>query len=77
VNQAALKSDLHKLIDSLDNEEILLALFDFIDLQKNDLHSNFWHSLTSEQKNQISLSFEESNHDESLISWDTILNKFK
>ncbi|MCU0383862.1 MAG: hypothetical protein MUF68_07315 [Cyclobacteriaceae bacterium] len=77
MSSAELKSNLHKLIDNVNNEELLLALYEFINQEEKEEDSKFWNSLTTEQKEKVYQSFEESNHDDKLLSWDSVKRKFE
>ncbi|MBX2894097.1 MAG: hypothetical protein KF763_01550 [Cyclobacteriaceae bacterium] len=69
-----LKSDLHKILDEIENEELLKAIYDFLKQPGNS--KSFWDNLTEAQKQEVYLSYKESEENENLISWDNLKNKY-
>ena len=67
-----LKSSLHKIVDKIDNEELLRTIYDFLKLRENSQEGRIWKSLTEEQKKEVFLSYEESEDDNNLISWEEV-----
>ena len=45
-----LKSNLHKIVDKIDNEQLLQTIYDFLKLRENSQEGQIWKSLTEEQK---------------------------
>lgn len=70
-----LKSDLHKILDRIDNEQLLRTIYDFLKQSENAQEGQIWKKLTEEQKKEVYLSYEESNDDENLIDWETVKKK--
>lgn len=72
----ALKSDLHKFIDQIENEHLLkeyyLELKHLIEQQKNGA----WSNLTEEQKKELLLSYEESEDERNLIDHEEVMKKY-
>ncbi|GMQ27013.1 hypothetical protein Aoki45_36960 [Algoriphagus sp. oki45] len=71
-----LKSDLQKIIERIDNEQLLQTVYDFLKQRENSKEGEFWKSLTKEQKKEIYLSYEESEDDENLIAWENLKKKY-
>lgn len=71
-----LKSDLHKILDKIENEQLLRTVYDFLKQRETAKEGQIWKSLTNEQKKEVYLSYEESNDDNRLISWDSVKNKY-
>jgi len=69
-----LKSDLHKILDKIENEELLLAVYNF--LKQTDNSKPFWDSLTEAQKQEVYLSYKESEEISNLITWDDLKKKY-
>ncbi|MBN8653505.1 MAG: hypothetical protein J0L67_18900 [Cytophagales bacterium] len=69
-----LKSDLYKILDKIDNEELLRTIYDF--LKQPDDSKSFWSSLTEAQRQEVYLSYQESENDANLISWDDLKKKY-
>lgn len=65
-----LKSDPHKILDKIDNEQLLRAIYDFLSKE-----GQIWKSLTEEQKKEVYLSYEESKGDNNLIDWEEVKRK--
>ena len=62
-----LKSDLHKLVDDIQNVQLLQAIHDFLKSGNRSKNGKMWDSLTEEERNQVILAFEESEEDYNLI----------
>ena len=72
-----LKSNLHKIVDKIDNEQLLQTIYDFLKLSENSQEGQIWKSLTEEQKKEVYLSYQESEDDKNLVSWDEVNKKAK
>lgn len=70
-----LKSNLHKILDKIDNEQLLRVLYDFLKERENSVEGQFWKTLTEEQKKEVYLSYEESEDDNNLINWEDVKKK--
>ncbi len=77
MNTAELKSDIHKLIDQLDNEQLLLEYYNEMKslIQKDCVSA--WDTLTDEQKKEIILSWEESEDEATLIENKEVFRRYK
>lgn len=71
-----LKSDLHKILDGIDNEQLLRTIYDFLKQREAAKEGQIWNSLTEDQKNEVYLSYEESQDDKNLIKWDSVKKKY-
>ena len=69
-----IRTSLHKVIDKIQNEELLQAIYDFLKTHENSKSGKLWESLSHEQKNELLASYEESENDDKLISNDEIFN---
>lgn len=49
----------------------------FLKLSEGSQEGQIWKSLTEEQKKEVYLSFQESEEDKNLVSWDDVLKKTK
>jgi hypothetical protein len=65
-----LKSDLHKIIDKIQNEDLLSSLYDFLKTRETIKAGNLWDSLTTVQKEEVLMAYSESEEDENLIDRD-------
>ena len=71
-----LKSDLHKILDRIENEQLLRTIYDFLKQRETSKEGQIWKTLTEEQKKEVYLSYEESQDDKNLIDWDTVKKKY-
>ena len=67
-----LKASLHKIVDKINNEELLRTIYDFLKLRENLEEGRIWKALSEEQKNEVYLSYEESEDESNLIDWDAV-----
>ena len=74
---AELKSNLHKIVDSIEDERLLRAIYDFLNTRQHSEEGKMWRSLTEEQKREVLQAYEESQDDSSLISDDEVWNDIK
>ena len=70
-----MKSDLHKILDKIENEQLLRTIYDFLKQSENVEEGLIWKTLTEEQKREIYLSSEESHVDKNLIDWEDVKKK--
>ncbi|MBY0426969.1 MAG: hypothetical protein K2Q22_15140, partial [Cytophagales bacterium] len=70
-----LKSDLHKILDKIESEQLLRVVYDFLKQSEHAEDGQIWKTLTSKQKAEVYLSYEESQDDHNLIDWDDIKKK--
>jgi len=71
-----LKSDLHKIVDRIENEQLLQTIYDFLKMQEQSEEGAIWKSLTEEQKNEVYLSYTESQEERNLVDWETVRKKY-
>jgi len=67
-----LKSNLHKILDKIENEQLLRTIYDFLKQRKDAVEGEIWNTLTDEQKREIYLSYQESENDNNLIDWEDV-----
>jgi hypothetical protein len=70
-----LRSNLHKMVDKIDNEQLLHAIYDFLKDRMRSEEGKIWKSLTEEQKKEVYLSYQESEDHDNLISWEDVKKK--
>ena len=68
-----LKSDIHKMVDGI----LLKTLYDFLKIKATSQPGNLWNSLTEEQRQEVLLSFNESEDDKNLMDRDEIFKRNK
>ena len=71
-----LKSDLHKILDKIENEQLLRTIYDFLKQSEDVKEGRIWKTLTEEQMKEVYLSYEESQDDKNIIDWDTVKKKY-
>ncbi len=71
-----LKSDLRKILDRIEDEQLLRALYDFLKQSEGAEGGQIWKTLTAEQKKEVYASYEKSKNYNSLTSWDDVKKKY-
>jgi len=69
------KDDFHKLIDKIEDEEALKGYFNLIQRLNKNQTGEFWNSLSSDEKEELLLSYDESLDPNNLISHDQVKNQ--
>ena len=62
------KENFHKLIDKIEDEEILKAYYELIQRLNKSQTGGLWNSLNKSEKEELLLSFDESFYPENLVS---------
>lgn len=75
MDKSTIKSDFHRLIDRIDNEELLNAFYQLLEKRSEQQTGKLWDSLTEEEKNELLLSYEESQDENNWINGDQIKQK--
>lgn len=66
------REDFHKLIDRIQDEEILKGYFKLIEKLNNSQSGELWNSLNDEEKVELLLSYDESFNTNILISHEQV-----
>jgi hypothetical protein len=69
-----LKSNIHKIVDSIQSEQLLNTLYDFLK-SRDTQPGQLWEALTPEQKNEVLVAYEESEDDRNLIDSKDLFKK--
>ena len=77
MNTIELKQSFHDLIDSIDNENLLINFYDLIKKRSSAKEGQLWNKLTDQEQKELLLSLEESKNPENLISHDEMVKKHK
>lgn len=77
MNTSVLKSDLHNLIDGLEDEKLLERFYQEIVTVITNSQTSIWDDLPEAQKNQILMSYEESKDENNLIDHEEVMEKYK
>jgi hypothetical protein len=70
-----LKSNIHKIVDGIENEQLLKTLYDFLKIRDTN-KSGYWASLTEEQKQEVLLAYEESEDETNLVAKENVFKNF-
>lgn len=70
-----LKSDLHKILDKIEDEQLLRTIYDFLKQGQDAGEGEIWKTLTEEQKKEVFASYNESQDDKNLIDWENVKKK--
>ena len=77
MNATLLKSNLHKLIDRIENQALLEDYYKELKSILEKSQDNIWDKLTDDQKKDVLLSYEESEVEKDLIDTESVMNKYK
>ena len=72
-----IRKNFHSLIDSIDNENILLFFYDLMKRKSTSKEGQIWNQLSNDQKQELLLSAQESENPDNLISHEDLKNKHK
>jgi len=71
------KEEFHNLIDKIENEEVLKSYFKLIKTLNNNQTGKLWDGLSSEEKDELMLSYDESFDSTNLISHEDVKNQYE
>lgn len=77
MSSAELKLNLHKIVDRIEDERLLRAIYSFLNERENSEEGRIWNSLTEEQKKEVLQAYEESEDDPNLIDDEDVWKKLK
>lgn len=72
-----LRSNIHKIVDRIQNEQLLQTIYDFLKVREENKPGAIWESLTTEQKQEVLLAYEESENEVNLVDREKLFNKAK
>lgn len=72
-----LRSNLHELIDKIENSSLLESLYDILLEHKDSKPGALWKSLSVEQKEEVLKAYEESNDPDNLIPHSKMKKKYR
>lgn len=75
MNTTELKKSFHLLIDSIDNDNLLINFYDILKKKSSAVEGKLWSNLTIEDQKELLLALEESDNPENLISLDEMKKK--
>ena len=62
-----LKSNIHKIIDDIQSEQLLQTIYDFLKVRETSRPGQLWDSLSDHQKNEVLLAYDESEDERNLL----------
>ena len=71
-----LKSDLLKILNRIEDEQLLRTVYEFLKEGENTEQGRIWKTLTEDQKKEVYSSYEESRDDKNLIDWEDVKKKY-
>jgi hypothetical protein len=77
MNTIALKKNFHLLIDSIENENLLISFYELMKKRSSTKEGQLWNKLTQKEQDELLLSLEESENSDNLISHDEMVKKHK
>lgn len=77
MNTIELKKSFHQLIDSIDNENLLINFYDLIKKRSSAKEEQLWNKLSNQEQKELLLSLEESKNPENLIDHEEMKMKHK
>ena len=72
-----LKSNLHKLVDRIEDERLLRAIYSFLDNRENSEDGRMWKQLTEEQRQEVLRAYDESEDDANLLDDEDVWKDLK
>jgi len=67
MSTAEIKTNLHKIVDRIEDERLLRVIYDFLDVREKSTEGQLWKTLTTEQQHEVLQAFEDSENDSNLI----------
>lgn len=77
MNTIGLKKSFHDLIDSIENENLLVSFYDLIKKRASAKEGLLWNRLTDQEREELLTTVEESEDPENLISHNKMKEKHK
>lgn len=62
-----IKTNLHKIVDRIEDERLLRVIYDFLEVREKSTEGQLWKTLTTEQKQEVLQAYEDSENDSKLI----------
>ena len=62
-----IRTNLHQLIDEIENDQLLVKLYDLLSKSKNQNEGDLWNQLSDEQSKELLVSESESQYKENLV----------
>ncbi len=72
-----IKTNLHKIVDRIDDERLLKVIYDFLEVREKSNKGQLWQTLTTEQQQEVLQAYEDSENDSNLIDDEDVWRKLK
>lgn len=72
-----LRSELHNIVDRIQDDRLLHAVYQFLSQRENSKEGLMWKSLTEDQRKEVLLAYEESEDEANLIDWEEVKKSLK
>jgi len=72
-----LKSNIHKIVDGIQSEQLLQTLYDFLKVRETNKSGRLWNTLTEEQKQEVLLAYDESEDENNLVDREKVFGRTK
>lgn len=72
-----LRSNIHKIVDGIQNEQLLKTIYDFLKVRETNEPGRLWDSLTEDQKQEVLLAYDESEDENNLIDREKVFKSTK
>ncbi|MCF8462185.1 MAG: hypothetical protein K9G46_15795 [Flavobacteriales bacterium] len=69
------REEFHKLIDTIDDDEVLTAYYQLINGLNESKHGQLWNSLSKDEQEEVLVSYEESFDEKNLIDHNVVMEK--
>lgn len=76
MDTSTLKTDLHKVIDELDDQRLLEKFYQEV-VTLISSSKEIWNQLSKQQQQEVLKSYEESKNKENLVTHDAVMEKYK
>jgi hypothetical protein len=67
MKQSDIRTNLHQLIDEIENDQLLIKLYDLLSKSKDQNEGDLWNQLSDEQRKELLISESESKYKENLV----------
>ena len=71
-----LKSSLLRILEKIEDEELLRTVYDFLKQSQNPEVGKIWESLSEDQRKEVYQSYKDSEDDDNLTSWNDVKKKY-
>lgn len=72
-----IKTNLHKIVDRIEDERLLRVIYDFLEVREKSNEGQLWETLTTEQQQEVLQAYDDSENDSNLIDDKDVWRKLK